>query len=115
NSLGGSADKKVLRDKLGACAELSDGEGSDNEYVTDSDEDNSEAEEDTEGESEDSATEDAQHQDTSVDVKELILDTSGSDDVQDSVERFLLNPTIENFDRIGDNAAEVIDAYLQVN
>ncbi|XP_037303342.1 ran GTPase-activating protein 1 isoform X2 [Manduca sexta] len=113
NSLGGSADKKVLRDKLGACAELSDGEGSDNEYVTDSDEDNSEAEEDTEGESEDSATEDAQHQDTSVDVKELILDTSGSDDVQDSVERFLLNPTIENFDRIGDNAAEVIDAYLQ--
>jgi hypothetical protein len=31
NSLGGASNKKIIRDKLGSRAELSDGEGSDDE------------------------------------------------------------------------------------
>ncbi|XP_026724523.1 ran GTPase-activating protein 1 isoform X2 [Trichoplusia ni] len=119
NSLGGVGNKKTMRDKLGACAELSDGEGSEDEYVTDSEEDNSgsdddDGDDDGEQNSEDSATEDAQHHDSSADfAKEITLDTSGVEEVETDVGRFLLQPTAENLDRLGDNAVDVIDAHLQ--
>ncbi|KAJ8705048.1 hypothetical protein PYW08_012368 [Mythimna loreyi] len=118
NSLGGANNKKTMRDKLGASAELSDGEGSEDEYVTDSEEENSnseEEEEDNDGQnSEDSATEDAQHLDTATDfAQDITLDTSGVEEVQTEVGRFLAQPTIENLNRLGANAADVIDVHLQ--
>ncbi|KAJ8706815.1 hypothetical protein PYW07_012893 [Mythimna separata] len=117
NSLGGANNKKTMRDKLGASAELSDGEGSEDEYVTDSEEENSNSEEEEENDgqnSEDSATEDAQHLDTGTDfAQDITLDTSGVEEIQTEVGRFLAQPTIENLDRLGANAPDVIDAHLQ--
>lgn len=122
NSLGGSSNKKTMRDKLGASAELSDGEGSDDEYVTDSEEEHSgsEAEEDEDG-SEDSATEDTQHLDTVVKFAQVIdpkatieLDTSSEEVESNEVERFLRYPTIENLIAMGPDAAELIDSHLKV-
>ncbi|XP_022833041.1 ran GTPase-activating protein 1 [Spodoptera litura] len=119
NSLGDAGNKKTMRDKLGASAELSDGEGSDDEYVTDSEEDGSNSEDDDDDdqagrESEDSATEDAQHLDTSADfAKNITLNTSGVEEVETDVGRFLSQPTLDNLDRLGPNAHDVIDAHLQ--
>ncbi|XP_060808141.1 ran GTPase-activating protein 1 [Amyelois transitella] len=113
NSLGGTANKKTMRDKLGETAVLSDGEGSDgDEYVTDSEEESSGDESER---SEDSATEDAQHLDTSADfVKDVIaLDNSGVEEIETDVGRFLKEPTSLNLDRLGPEAADVIDAHLQ--
>ncbi|CAD0207118.1 unnamed protein product [Chrysodeixis includens] len=117
NSLGGAGNKKTMRDKLGASAELSDGEGSEDEFVTDSEEDNSGSEEeegDADQNSEDSATEDAQHHDSSADfAQEITLDTSGVEEVGGAVGMFLRYPTAENLDRLGEHAVDVIDAHLQ--
>ncbi|XP_052748230.1 ran GTPase-activating protein 1 [Galleria mellonella] len=111
NSLGGAANKKTMRERLGSCAELSDGDDSDD--ATDSDEE--EEEEESEDNSEDSATEDAQHIDSSAAdiVKDITLDTSGVEEVVTDVGRFLQEPTAANLDRLGPNAADVIDAHLQ--
>ncbi|XP_059047297.1 ran GTPase-activating protein 1 [Achroia grisella] len=113
NSLGGAANKKTMRDRLGSCAELSDGDDSDD--AADSGEDDEEDESDEN--SEDSATEDAQHStlDSSIAdiVKDITLDTSGVEEVETDVGRFLQEPTVANLDRLGSNAAEVIDAHLQ--
>uniref|UniRef100_A0A2A4K2T7 Uncharacterized protein n=1 Tax=Heliothis virescens TaxID=7102 RepID=A0A2A4K2T7_HELVI len=114
NSLGGAGNKKTMRDKLGASAELSDGEGSDDEYVTDSDEDNSNSEEDEESQnSEDSATEDAQHDTLTNFAENITLDTSGVQEIESDVGRFLAQPTLENLQKLGPNAADVIDVHLQ--
>ncbi|CAB3252240.1 unnamed protein product [Arctia plantaginis] len=123
NSLGGASDKKTMKDKLGASAELSDGEESDDEYVTDSEEEEEdESESEEEKESEDSAPEDSQHIDDSTsfgnDVLlnksgDLTLDTSGIEEVETDVGKFLQQPTVENLTRLGPNAADVIDAHLQ--
>ncbi|XP_049884164.1 ran GTPase-activating protein 1 [Pectinophora gossypiella] len=119
NSLGGAANKKTMRDKLGGCAELSDGEGSDDDYETDSDDEEEDDDEETDDDeksdgeaSEDSATEDAQH--TLIDNKFAeSLDTSDVEEVATDVGRFLSNPTVENLKVLGPNAAEVIDTHLQ--
>ncbi|KPJ14058.1 Ran GTPase-activating protein 1 [Papilio machaon] len=60
NSLGDSTNKKTMKDKLGSSAELSDGEGSDEEYVSGSESDGESDGSDDEN-TEDSAPEDAQH------------------------------------------------------
>ncbi|XP_075989803.1 ran GTPase-activating protein 1-like [Anticarsia gemmatalis] len=116
NSLGGASNKKIMRDKLGASAELSDGEGSEDEYVTDSESEHSGSEgEGEEGEgsqnSEDSATEDAQHLDDSH--SNITLDTSGVEEVETDVGRFLQQPSLDNLMKLGANATDVIDAHLQ--
>uniref|UniRef100_A0A2H1VYE5 SFRICE_017331 n=1 Tax=Spodoptera frugiperda TaxID=7108 RepID=A0A2H1VYE5_SPOFR len=109
NSLGGAGNKKTMRDKLGASAELSDGEGSEDEYEADDDDEQA-----GDG-SEDSATEDAQHLDSSADFgNSVTLDTSGVEEVESDVGRFLAQPTVENLERLGPNAHDVIDAHLQV-
>lgn len=121
NSLGGAGNKKTMRDKLGASAELSDGEGSEDEYVTDSEEEGSNSEDEADDDddqagdgSEDSATEDAQHLDSSADFgNSVTLDTSGVEEVESDVGRFLAQPTVENLERLGPNAHDVIDAHLQ--
>ncbi|KAG6463260.1 hypothetical protein O3G_MSEX013772 [Manduca sexta] len=94
-----------------------------------SEEANSEADNSHGGWSEDSATEDAQGLNTSVDVQhkhafvngqqmdidaqENIFEDSGYDDAYDKVEQFLQDPTMKNFNRLGNNAADEIDAHLQ--
>nr|XP_049695800.1 ran GTPase-activating protein 1 [Helicoverpa armigera] len=117
NSLGGANNKKIMRDKLGASAELSDGEGSDDEYVTDSEEENSNSEEEEDDEesqnSEDSATEDAQHDTLTNFADTIALDTSGVQEIETDVGRFLAQPTLENLEKLGPNAADVIDVHLQ--
>ncbi|XP_045509050.1 ran GTPase-activating protein 1 [Colias croceus] len=111
NSLGGAANKKTIRDKLGPSAELSDGEGSEEEYVSDSDSEESDESEDN---SEDSATEDAQHMDTVSDiVRDVILDDSGVEEVESDVGRFIKEPTLENLHKLGPDAAKLIDVHFQ--
>ncbi|XP_034838967.1 ran GTPase-activating protein 1-like [Maniola hyperantus] len=114
NSLGGAENKKTMKNKLGPSAELSDGEGSEDEYVSGSDGEEEE-EEDGEGQSdEDSATEDTRHIDTVLGMgNEISLDQSGIEEVDTDVGKFLNNPTIENLIRLGSNPADVIDAHLQ--
>ncbi|CAH2083590.1 unnamed protein product [Euphydryas editha] len=68
NSLGGSANKQTMKNKLGPSAELSDGEGSEDEYVSGSEDDSQES-------SEDSAAEDDQR-DASCDTSGGILETT---------------------------------------
>ncbi|XP_013138190.1 PREDICTED: ran GTPase-activating protein 1-like [Papilio polytes] len=113
NSLGDSTNKKTMKDKLGPSAELSDGEGSDEEYLSG---EGSEGESEGSDEvSEDSAPEDAQHINTVVELsREINLDSSGIEEVKSDVEIFLKSPTIDNLIRLGSNAAEVIDTHLQV-
>ncbi|XP_068627170.1 ran GTPase-activating protein 1-like [Battus philenor] len=114
NSLGDNSNKKTMKDKLGPSAELSDGEGSDDEYVSGSEEEEgsgSEAESDEN--SEDSATEDAQHRE-SVDIgAEINLDNSGVEEVKTDVGMFLDSPTLDNLMRLGPKAADIIDSHLQ--
>ncbi|XP_032528225.2 ran GTPase-activating protein 1-like [Danaus plexippus] len=107
NSLGGAANKKIMKDKLGASAELSDGEGSDEEYESESEHSDYQS-----GASEDSATEDARHADTSLEEHED-LDRTGIEEVETDIGRFLKDPTLENLSRLGGDIAEVIDAHLQ--
>ncbi|OWR41091.1 putative ran gtpase-activating protein, partial [Danaus plexippus plexippus] len=107
NSLGGAANKKIMKDKLGASAELSDGEGSDEEYESESEHSDYQS-----GASEDSATEDARHVDTSLEEHED-LDRTGIEEVETDIGRFLKDPTLENLSRLGGDIAEVIDAHLQ--
>ncbi|XP_004922162.2 ran GTPase-activating protein 1 isoform X2 [Bombyx mori] len=120
NSLGNAANKKSLKDKLGASAELSDGEGSDDEYVTepeeedDTDESEDEDEDSEEAGSADSSPEDIRDIDTVIDVKEISLDDSGREDIQSDVERFLKDPSVKHLNSLGDRAAELIDAHLQM-
>ncbi|KAI5636840.1 ran GTPase-activating protein 1 [Phthorimaea operculella] len=92
NSLGGAANKKTMRDKLGTCAELSDGEGSDDEYVTDSEEEENEQSEDDFGDT---------------------LDESGIEEVVTDVGRFLVEPSAEHLARLGPRAPDVIDTHLR--
>ncbi|XP_050674916.1 ran GTPase-activating protein 1 [Leptidea sinapis] len=112
NSLGGAANKKVMKDKLGAAAELSDDEGSDDEdeYVSDSEEPSEGSDDD--GSSEDSATEDAQHMDTVLDISDM-LKTSDAHAVESNVGEFLLKPTIQNLEKLGSDGAVLIDTHLQ--
>ncbi|CAH4033270.1 ran GTPase-activating protein 1 [Pieris brassicae] len=113
NSLGGATNKKNIKDKLGPSAELSDGEGSEDEFVSDSEGEESE-ESEAEENSEDSATEDAQHMDTVLDMgKEIVLDTSGVEEIDSDVGKFIQEPTVENLTRLGPNAAHVIDTHFQ--
>ncbi|KAJ0184383.1 hypothetical protein K1T71_000806 [Dendrolimus kikuchii] len=115
NSLGSAAQKKMMKDKLGASAELSDGEDSDDQYVTDSEEEveNSEEEEESNAEdnSEDSATEDSQQFETTAD-EQTALDTSGVEEVETDVGRFLREPTLDNLNKLGARAVDVIDVHL---
>ncbi|CAK1547922.1 unnamed protein product [Leptosia nina] len=114
NSLGGASNKKTIKDKLGPSAELSDGEGSEDEYVSDSEDEEDSNESESEGSSEDSATEDAQHMETILDMgKEIVLDNSGVDEVETDVGKFIQEPTVENLTRLGPNAAHVIDTHFQ--
>ncbi|CAH0730854.1 unnamed protein product, partial [Brenthis ino] len=113
NSLGGAANKETMKTKLGPSAELSDGEGSEDEYVSgsegESDDDKSE-----DDKSEDSATEDAQHFDSSLDMsKGIDLDRTEVEEAQTDVVRFLKDPTLENLAKLGNNVAELIEAHLQ--
>ncbi|XP_038221416.1 ran GTPase-activating protein 1 [Zerene cesonia] len=112
NSLGGAANKKTIKDKLGPSAELSDGEGSEEEFVSDSDEDGTD---ESDGDnSEDSATEDARHMDPAGDVvRDLALDSSGVEEVESDVGRFLKEPTVENLNKLGPDAAKLIDVHFQ--
>ncbi|KPJ05354.1 Ran GTPase-activating protein 1 [Papilio xuthus] len=116
NSLGDSINKKTMKDKLGPSAELSDGDCSDNEFVSGSESGSQSSEgSDDEEESEDSAPEDAQHINTIVELsREINLDSSGIEEVKTDVDIFLKSPTIENLTRLGANAADVIDTHLQV-
>ncbi|GBP46230.1 Ran GTPase-activating protein 1 [Eumeta japonica] len=119
NSLGGVDNKQSMRDKLGDSAALSDGEASDEEYVT-----GSEEETDSEGsDGEDSAPEDAQHfeenhNDTIVHTTDnditVELDTSGVEEVTTDVAKFLREPTLDNLKALGSEADQVIDAHLHV-
>ncbi|KAJ2942180.1 hypothetical protein O0L34_g15720 [Tuta absoluta] len=116
NSLGGAASKQSMRDKLGSGAELSDGDGdSDDEYVTDSEEEQNEESSDAESgaASEDSATEDAQHTTVVSNSFGDTLDESGIEEVVTDVGRFLSEPTAEHLARLGPQAAEVIDTHLR--
>uniref|UniRef100_S4PN05 Ran GTPase-activating protein n=1 Tax=Pararge aegeria TaxID=116150 RepID=S4PN05_9NEOP len=111
NSLGGADNKSTMKKKLGASAELSDGEGSEDEYVTGSDSDEMEEEQ---GQSdEDSAPEDSQNHITRDPGEEISLDRSGIEEVHTDVGKFLNNPTVENLINLGSNPADVIDAHLQ--
>ncbi|XP_023937615.1 ran GTPase-activating protein 1 [Bicyclus anynana] len=113
NSLGGAENKKTMKNKLGASAELSDGEGSEDEYVSGSESDEEEEEEEAQTD-EDSATEDAQHLHEALDMgKEISLDQSGIEEVDTDVGKFLSNPTVENLIQLGSNPADVIDSHLQ--
>ncbi|XP_046975977.1 ran GTPase-activating protein 1-like [Vanessa cardui] len=111
NSLGGAANKTTMKSKLGASAELSDGEGSEDEYVSGSDDDDEES--DLEN-SEDSATEDAQHFETSLDAETTLEETDIVREVETDVGKFLREPTLDNLAKLGPNAADVIDVHLQV-
>ncbi|XP_045541228.1 ran GTPase-activating protein 1 [Papilio machaon] len=114
NSLGDSTNKKTMKDKLGPSAELSDGEGSDEEYVSGSESEGESDGSDDEN-TEDSAPEDAQHVNTIVELsREINLDSSGIEEVKSHVEVFLKSPTVDNLTRLGNNAADVIDTHLQV-
>ncbi|XP_072947058.1 ran GTPase-activating protein-like [Epargyreus clarus] len=116
NSLGGAANKKIMRDKLGASAQLSDDEGSGDEYVSDPDEESDKSDEDgsDEEKSEDSATEDAQHLDTVISMGEVIsLDNSGVEEVQSEAAQFIKDPSLDNFLKLGPNAVDVLEAYVQ--
>ncbi|KAL0858612.1 hypothetical protein ABMA27_012446 [Loxostege sticticalis] len=114
NSLGGASNKKTIRDKLGSCAELSDGEGgSDDEYVTDSEEEDEGSDEEAESENEDSDSDDTQINESADIVRDVTLDSSGVEEIETDVGKFLREPTIENLNRLGSNAAEVIDTHLQ--
>ncbi|KAJ2941871.1 hypothetical protein O0L34_g10685 [Tuta absoluta] len=118
NSLGGAASKQSMRDKLGPGAELSDGDGegdSDDEYVTDSEEEQNEESSDAESgaASEDSATEDAQHTTVVSNSFGDTLDESGIEEVVSDVGRFLSEPSAEHLARLGPQAAEVIDTHLR--
>ncbi|XP_050360129.1 ran GTPase-activating protein 1 [Nymphalis io] len=111
NSLGGAANKKTMKSKLGPSAELSDGEGSEDEYVSGSDDDEDESDQEN---SEDSATEDAQHLDTSLDTGNIMLEqTDIVREVETDVGKFLHDPTLDNLAKLGSNAADVIDVHLQ--
>ncbi|XP_041983909.1 ran GTPase-activating protein 1 [Aricia agestis] len=111
NSLGGAANKKTMKEKLGPSAELSDGEGSEDEYVSESDEDEDGSGSDDDH-SEDSATEDAQHLDTVLDMGK-VLDTSAIEEVDSDVGKFLQEPTVENLIKLGPNVTELIDTHLK--
>ncbi|KAF9794523.1 hypothetical protein SFRURICE_011813 [Spodoptera frugiperda] len=114
NSLGGAGNKKTMRDKLGASAELSDGEGSEDEYVTDSEEEGSNSEDEADDD-------DEQAGDGCKIIKcDVTLGTNcdkdrggGVEEVESDVGRFLAQPTVENLERLGPNAHDVIDAHLQ--
>ncbi|KAL4720347.1 hypothetical protein ACJJTC_007881, partial [Scirpophaga incertulas] len=73
NSLGNAVHKKTMKDKLGSCAELSDGEGSDDDYVSDSGEEDEQSDESQNSENED----DTQSDITSENIKNISQDTSG--------------------------------------
>ncbi|XP_063836135.1 ran GTPase-activating protein 1 [Ostrinia nubilalis] len=110
NSLGGASNKKSIQDKLGARVELSDGEGgSDDEYVTDSDEDGSEEDDESDNDSGD----ETEINESADIVKDISLDSSGVEEIETDVGKFLREPTIENLNRLGANAADVIDTHLQ--
>ncbi|CAG9790671.1 unnamed protein product [Diatraea saccharalis] len=116
NSLGSASNKKSMKDKLGACAELSDGEGSEDEYATDSDEEEVDDDDKSDEDSEVDEDDDLNH--TQIDTaavigRDVTLDNSGVEEIETDVGRFLREPTVENLDKLGANAAQVIDAHLQ--
>ncbi|XP_048479805.1 ran GTPase-activating protein 1 [Plutella xylostella] len=111
NSLGGADMKRALRQTLGAAAELSDGEPSDEEYVTGSSEEESGSDEDG------SEEEDASQEPTVVDPQDLSavsLDNSGVEEVESPAARFLQQPSLSNMLALGAQPDETLDQHLQI-
>ncbi|KOB77290.1 Ran GTPase-activating protein, partial [Operophtera brumata] len=100
NSLGSAADKQAMKDKLGGAADLSDGEGSDDESV----------------------------EEVQTEVGRFLREPSAENllklgpraaelidaHLQTEVGRYLREPSAENLLKLGPRASELIDAHLQV-
>ncbi|CAG9136109.1 unnamed protein product [Plutella xylostella] len=102
----------ATRSTLGAAAELSDGEPSDEEYVTGSSEEDSGSDEDGSEEEED-----ASQEPTVVDPQDLSavsLDNSGVEEVESPAARFLQQPSLGNMLALGAQPDETLDQHLQI-